>query len=232
MPTTRSQAPLSIVRKIEEMIVDGSLANGQKLPAERQLAASLDVSRPSLREALSVLATLGLVRIEPGRGTFVAGGDQASDAPQHRWRFSSRYTLQEVYQFRFITESYAARRAAMVAKDSDFQKLREILEAYKAAIRTLDVEASVRSDFALHQHVMRMADNRILEDAHSIYWPIMLDSQRLPAARQDRLWEAAIEHERVVEAIAMRDPDGASYLMRLHITRAADRAGVTLIQAV
>ena len=232
MSATRSQAPLSVVRKIEEMIVGGSLADGQKLPSERQLAATLEVSRASLREALSVLATLGLVRIEPGRGTFVARGEAASDAPQHRWRFSSRYTLQEVYQFRFITESYAARRAAMVARESDFQRLRETLEGYKAAIRGLDLEASVRADFALHEHIMKMANNRILEDAHSIYWPIMLDSQRLPAARQDRVWEAALEHERVVEAIAMRDPDGASYLMRLHITRAADRAGVVLVQAV
>jgi GntR family transcriptional regulator, transcriptional repressor for pyruvate dehydrogenase complex len=231
MSATRSQGPSAVVRKIEEMIVAGRFADGGRLPSERQLAASLDVSRASLREALSVLATLGLVRIEPGRGTFVAGGGE-SDAPQQRWRFANRYTLQEVYQFRFITESYAARRAAMVATDADFQKLREALEAYKAAIRAMDVEASVRADFELHQHVMRMADNRILEDAHAIYWPVMLDSQRLPAARQDRLWEAAVEHERVVEAIAMRDPDGASYLMRLHLTRAADRAGVTLVQAV
>src|SRR5215470_18020691 len=113
MVSPRSQAPLSVVHTIEAMIVDGGIGQGQKLPSERRLAEQLQVSRASLREALSVLATLGLIRIEPGRGIFVATSGAAKDAPEQRWRFSTRYTLQEVYQFRFITESYAARHAAM-----------------------------------------------------------------------------------------------------------------------
>jgi GntR family transcriptional repressor for pyruvate dehydrogenase complex len=177
-----------------------------------------------------VLATLGLIRIEPGRGTFVTLSGANGAPPQEHWRFSKQYTLEEVYQFRFITEGYAARRAAMVATDEDVQRLREILSEYKDATRKLDLVTSAQRDFDLHHQLIRMSQNRILDDAHSVYRSVMLESQRLPAARHDRLWEALVEHERVVEAVAMRDPDGASYYMRLHITRAADRAGITLVE--
>lgn len=231
MATRRSPTPLSVVGRIEKMILAGELAGGERLPAERQLAERLEVSRASLREALSVLATLGLVRIEPGRGTFVANGG-APAAGERRWRFAARYTLQEVYQFRFLTESYAARRAALAASPADLERLRAVLAGHKAALKARDLESSVQKDFELHREVMRLAENRIIEDAHAIYASMMLDSQRVPAAQHDRLWEAVVEHERILEAIAMRDPEGASYLMRLHITRAADRAGVTLLQAV
>jgi GntR family transcriptional repressor for pyruvate dehydrogenase complex len=226
----RSQAPLSAVKKVQQLILSGAFAEGQRLPSERQLAESLGISRPTLREALTVLATLGLIRIEPGRGTFVTPSGANGAAPQEHWRFSKQYTLQEVYQFRFVTEGYAARRAAMGATEAHVQRLRDILGDYKEATRRLDLVTSAQKDFELHHHMMQMAQNRILEDAHSVYRSVMLESQRLPAARHDRLWEAAIEHERIVEAIAMHDPDGASYFMRVHITRAADRAGVVLVE--
>jgi GntR family transcriptional repressor for pyruvate dehydrogenase complex len=226
----RSQAPLSVVRRVQHMILSGSLADGQKLPSERKLAESLKISRATLREALTVLATLGFIRIEPGRGTFVTPSGATPQPTGTLWRFSGQYTMLEVYQFRFVTESYAARRAAMVATDADVQRLRELLDEHKAATRTLDLVTSAQKDFELHHHLLQMSKNRIIEDTHSVYRSIMLESQRVPAARHDRLWEAVAEHERFVEAIAMRDPDGASYFMRLHITRAADRAGVALVE--
>jgi GntR family transcriptional regulator, transcriptional repressor for pyruvate dehydrogenase complex len=226
----RSQAPLSAVKKIQGLILSGAFAEAQRLPSERQLSETLGISRASLREALTVLATLGLVRIEPGRGTFVTLSGATEAPPEEHWRFSKQYTLHEVYQFRFVTEGYAARRAALAATDATVDALREILAHYKDAARRLDLVTSAQRDFDLHHALLRMGQNRIFEDAHSSFRSVMLESQRLPAARHDRLWEASVEHERVVEAVAMRDPDGASYYMRLHITRAADRAGIVLVE--
>ncbi len=198
--TLRSPVPQSAVQRIQALILSGELARATRLPPERQLAAQLAVSRASLREALSILETMGLVRTKPGRGTFVVveDGINGTVAPLPVWRFASRYTLREVYQLRYLTEGYAARLAAMAATDEEVAALQKILQ------------------------------NRILTDLHDNYRTVFLESQRLPMARHERIWEPADEHEKLVQAIARRDPNGAEYYMRLHITRAADRVNIAL----
>lgn len=229
MRSSRTCVPQAAVQKIQQMILSGELAKGQKLPSQRLLSEQLKVSRASLREALSVLETLGLLRIEPGRGTSVTADDPVDRAPIDFWRFSSRYTPREVYQFRLLIESYAARLVATNVTDEQIAQLTQIVEDYKATTLQLDLVASSQKDFELHHMIMQLSQNRIFEDLHSNYRNIFLASQRLPMARHSRLWEPAVEHERLVEAIARRDPEGAEYYMRLHITRAADRVGVPLI---
>ncbi len=226
----RMSAPVSqaAVQTIQGMILSGAFAANQRLPPERQLATQLGVSRSSLREALSILQALGMVRVESGRGTFVIGPGGAGAAPSVEWRFSSRYTLREVYQFRLVAESAAARLAAMTITDGQSIALRQILEDFKAAIRRMDLVTTSQKDFELHHMIMDLSQNRILVDLHGNYRNIFLESQRLPMAKPHQRWEPAAEHERVVEAITMHDPDGAAYYMRVHLMRAAERAGVML----
>src|SRR5882757_9778679 len=97
-PEPRTSRSKSTVEYLREMIRSGEVAPGMQLPPQRELAARLQVSRPSLREALSVLETLGVLRTEAGLGTFVAASQEDEPRP---WSFASRYSLQEVYQFRF-----------------------------------------------------------------------------------------------------------------------------------
>jgi GntR family transcriptional repressor for pyruvate dehydrogenase complex len=212
------------------MILSGELPPGTRLPSERQLADQFSVSRASLREAMSVLETLGLVRIEHGRGSFVSEASThpgtASSLPV--WRFSSLYTLEEVYQLRHLAEGYAARLAAMAIADDETAGLQMLVRQHKDATRTLDFVASSQADFDLHHQIMVLSKNRILADLHENYRTIFLESQRIPVARHERVWETVDEHEKVVQAIARRDPDGAEYYMRLHITRAADRVGIAM----
>jgi GntR family transcriptional repressor for pyruvate dehydrogenase complex len=227
----RLQVSQSTVGRIQALILGGEFAPGDRLPAERQLAQKLEVSRASLREALSILETLGLVRIEPHRGTFVAedlGASAGRPLPAPIWRFSNRYTVREVYQFRTVIESYAAQLAAMAVSDTEVAQLRRIVQQHKDATRRLDFVASSQADFELHQSIMQLANNRIFADLHENYRAVFLESQRLPIARRERVWETVDEHEKLVEAIARRDPDGAEYYMRLHIVRAADRVGIAL----
>lgn len=210
------------------MILDGALACGQRLPSERELAAQLSVSRASLREALSILGTMGFVHVKPGRGTFIASADATNGVPVPMWRFENRYSLREVYQFRLLTEGYATRLAAMAITDEQLADLQKVLHRHREATRKLDLVTSSQADFELHRQIMMLSKNRILADLHENYRAIFLESQRVPMARRARVWEPADEHEKVVQAIAMHDPGGAEYYMRLHITRAADRVGIAL----
>lgn len=222
----------SAVATLQQMIADGRLAPDAPLPPQRALAGTLAISRATLREALSVLATLGLVSIEPGRGTFVRT-EQAEDAAARApsWRFAARYSPAEVYQFRYIAESHAAQLAAMTHTPAEIEALKENLESFRAAARAQDFAAFAQIDFAFHKLIMRFSRNRLLADMHDSFGRVLLESSRLPV-RRDKLWDPVMEHERVVEALTMGDPEGAGYYMRRHLSRTADRAGITLTELV
>lgn len=221
------------VGRIQVMLRSGRFGPGATLPGQREFAAELGVSRASLREALSILATLGMIRIEPRRGVVVPETVEpgAADPPlgTARWRFGAQYTAEEVYQFRAIAETQAASLAAMNVTEEELDLLRREQRALKEATRALDLVASSRHDFEFHHLVMRSSRNRMLVHLHRTYRHVLLESQRLPLARRGRVWEPVVEHERILNALAMHDPDGAGYHMRQHISRAAERAGVSIV---
>ncbi len=70
----KTLVPQSVAREIQSMIQNGSLKPGEKIPSQREFSQKFGISRASLREALLTLETLGLLKTEAGRGTFVSGG--------------------------------------------------------------------------------------------------------------------------------------------------------------
>lgn len=224
--------PQATARRIQEMIHAGDLREGDLLPPQRELSERLNVSRASLREALSVLETLGLLRTEPRRGTRVAATEMLGDTALPPWRFWKRYSLSEVYQFRFVTEGYAARLAATRTSAAELNTLKQSLRDFRDAVCERDLVASSQLDFGFHKLIMDYSGNRVFTDLHGSFGSVLLESQRLPLTQHERLWEPVNEHENIVQAIEKRDPDGASYFMHVHITRAADRVGVSLSDKV
>ena len=219
--------PRTTVSRIQEMIRTGELRRGEPLPSQRTFAEQLNVSRGSLREALSILETIGILRTEPRRGTFIANDSDTALDPR-RWRFQRRYSPPEVYQFRLVLEGYAAKLATLRATDADLASLRRNLERFKQTVRVEDLAASSRLDFEFHRLIVRLSGNRMFAAVHGTYGVVMLESQRLPLHRREQLWEPVTEHENVIRAIEKRDPDGALYFMHVHIVRAAGRVGIEL----
>lgn len=220
----RVPVPHSTVRRIQEMISTGRVQPGGKLPSQRALSAELNVSRTSLREALSALETLGVVRVEPGRGAVVC--DEESPAAEPRWRFVARFPEQDVFQLRMLMESYSARMTAAVITDHQLQALRDNLEAMRSALRAQDLEAGARIDLQFHRLIIGFAGNRVFTEIYVRFAGVMLESHRLPLAARGRLWEPVTEHENILLAFERRDPESAGYYMRLHLIRTAGRSGV------
>lgn len=219
------------VTRIQEMIRKGGLSPRDVLPPQRVLSERLNVSRSSLREALSVLETVGVLRTEPRRGTFVASGSNEIVDPE-AWRFGQRYSPPEVYQFRFVVEGYAARLTALRASPRDLTALNRNLDKFKEAVRKEDLSATSRLDFEFHSRIMRVSGNRMFAAVHGSYGAVMLESQKLPLNRRERLWEPVTEHENILRAIEKQDPDGAVYFMHIHILRAANRVSIELTDKV
>ena len=224
--------PLShrIVHRLEEKISRGELKAGTLLPSQRALAAELGVSRSSLREALSVMETLGLVSSQrDGRARVVDSGNSATqDRTTVRWRYARRYSERDVYELRLLLEARAAWLAAAKLTPEALADLTACLAGMRDAIRQGDLLTTALKDFEFHDVIVGLSGNRLFKEIHHMNREAILETQKLPLSRHNRLWEPVLEHERILQALEQRDPEGASYLMQLHIIRAADRIGVSL----
>ncbi|PMR78781.1 FadR/GntR family transcriptional regulator [Billgrantia endophytica] len=220
--------PQKTARAIQDLIRRHVYKSGEKLPAQRVLAEDLNVSRASLREALSTLEALGFVRTEANRGTFVTYNSDDDMQPIGNWRFSERFKLEEVYEFRYFTEASAIRLATLQATEGELKELKELHENYKKAIQALDLVASGEYDCLFHRSIMIFSRNRVYSSLYEKFQEVFHQSQILPFSRHQRLWEPVMEHGKILEAMLQRDPDGAAYYIQMHMVRAAERLGIRL----
>jgi len=228
MSTPKLSTPEMIVRTIQKMIQRGKFKPGQRLPGQRELAEHLNVSRASLREALSTLEALDLVRTSAGRGTYIHNRAQSQSEPILDWRFSSQYALQEVYEFRYFTETAAARLAAMQIEDREISKLKEHHARLAHALEEEDVMVSTSYDYEFHRFIMLCSRNRLFVELYDKFQKVFHETQMLPYARDERLVEAVKEHGRIVDAIARRDGDAAAYYLGQHLLNATERIGIQM----
>ncbi|MCP5073837.1 MAG: FCD domain-containing protein, partial [Rhodobacteraceae bacterium] len=144
----------SIVNQIEAMILEGSLKPGERLPPERALAEKLSVSRPSLREALMILESRGLLQSKRGGGTFVCDiiGPTIVEPLVHLMK-SHPETIFDVLELRQALEAVAAEHAAERATDVDKEKIKQqfenVMAVYDSGENTPALEAEVDTEFHL-----------------------------------------------------------------------------------
>ncbi|QIE42657.1 FadR/GntR family transcriptional regulator [Meridianimarinicoccus aquatilis] len=153
----------AVIAQLEELIASGILKQGRKLPSERDLAETLRVSRPKLREALHVLEERGLVTTRHGEGTFVAPLTGQAMLPA----LLSLYGRHEPAFFDYLEyrreqEGFAARLAASRATTADKERISEILEETQLAWKSGDLEASREADFKLHTAIVDASQNATL----------------------------------------------------------------------
>ena len=206
-----------IVRQIEESVQQGTLKEGDQLPAERELALQFGVSRTAVREAIKALHEKGLVDAFPGRGTFVTSGNsnsmrQSLDRILKNGQADGAAHLVEI---REILEPEIASMAAVRADDQDLATMREAVNVMDNARH--DADAYIEADLDFHLALAEAAANPfILSLIDSIVG--MLREQRMrtffvevgPARGQ-------VHHKRILDAMERRDPQGAREAMQAHL---------------
>lgn len=159
----RTKITDSILKEIRRRIASGEIREGDKLPNQNELAAQLGVSRPSLREALYSLATLGVIEQRPGVGTVVRAQTPAFlagdlDLPL----ISDAQGVQELVEARRVIEVDMVELAVERASDSELNKLGVILEEMTLMVETGRVEDYGRRDIRFHSFIAQAAHNRFL----------------------------------------------------------------------
>ena len=219
-----------IARKLQRRMRSKGWRTAGRLPGQRELASEMGVSRASLREAIAMLESLGLLRSEPGRGVFIAGSGDEPGGVRARgpWRFQQRYALRDIYLVRNELEELAAAMAASVITPGGVARLRATIERMAAAADAGDLLQVSEADHAFHAVLVDIAGSPMLRDLSESIAEVVEHSRRLPLSEPGRVREPILEHEAIVEALAAGSPRAARKAMRMHIRNAAARVGVSL----
>lgn len=146
---------------IEKLILEGVLRPGERLAPERELAEKLEISRPSLREALEILEGRGLL-VSGRSGTFVAQFLSPLFRPLATLLRDKPRVTADYFEFRRIQEAHAARFAAMRATDVDRQAIQQCMERMKKAHRLDDPTQEGDADVDLHLMIYEASHNVVL----------------------------------------------------------------------
>ncbi|WP_422416861.1 FadR/GntR family transcriptional regulator [Pseudomonas sp. GZD-222] len=223
---TSSTVVNSVVEKLRQALARGQWRSGDMLPGQRELAEQLGISRPSLREAVTVLETLGLVRSMPGKGVLVLDADLAETAqPQTGVAEAS---LEDVLQLRYTLEPFIVGLVAQSISSKEIGQLRLTLMDMREALEAEDSEAGVNAYIAFHEELFTLTANPIFQSVVQQTSNALKQSAAVLRNSPEHLAARLQENEAVVRAIRNKNSAQASTQMRHHILQEGRRMGIEL----
>jgi GntR family transcriptional regulator, transcriptional repressor for pyruvate dehydrogenase complex len=211
-----------VVSHVRELIEQGALKPGDRLPAERDLAIQIGVSRPTIRAGLRTLAAMGVVRSRHGSGTYIPDGPPALNTDALSFLAALHgFTREEMYEARRILEVGAAELAAERATSDQVATLAEEVASLFASMQ--DPEVFLVHDINFHRGVAAASGNPIVASLVEMVSALYYEQRRDTAARaSDRdLRDAAQMHRRIYQAIRARDGETAGRAMHDHLLQAS-----------
>ncbi|WP_336213408.1 FadR/GntR family transcriptional regulator [Nonomuraea sp. LPB2021202275-12-8] len=191
------------IQQLRDQITSGAWPVGTKLPSEVKLAQTLGMSRLSVREALRVLAHVGLLSTRQGDGTYVTATEESQVAWRRRLDTAAAMDIIDV---RRGLDLVAARLAAARRRADDLAGMRAALELRDAAARAGDLDGFADADVAFHLKVADAAHNPLLSDLYRSMGEALRDSVR---SMEQAALEPDSSHHDLLQAIEDGDAAGA-----------------------
>ncbi len=217
---TNGDITAKVLSTFKQLIAEGALIPGQKIPAERELSSMFGVSRGSLRPALKVLESMGVISQRVGDGTYLNADSARILGKSLDFLVAvDDISDNELYESRLIVEPELAALAAERATRADLRVLEEALNSMREGLS--DTWLIVKQDLAFHNGIFRCAGNRVCERFFGVVQQALLHSM----ARTSQLnfpAEIVESHEKIYRAIFDRDPELARRRMIEHIEWARD----------
>ena len=213
----------TITDQIENLLAGGKLKPGDRLPAERDLAQQLDVSRPSLREALLILESRGLLQARRGGGFSVTDvtAPTITDPLVHLLQRHPE-TVDDILELRHGLECVAAEFAALRATEADGKRLREIVSAMKRRRGQVDPLEDTDRDVDFHMAVAEASHNvalvHVMRGIFNLMRINMLRSREALCHQAENVALLDEQHAQIAEAIAARDPKAARAAANIHLS--------------
>ncbi|GAB6903082.1 FadR/GntR family transcriptional regulator [Kineosporia succinea] len=222
-----STAMAEVTRRLLDYIASGSLAEGDRLPPERQLATHMGVGRSAVREALAALEILGIVTVRPGSGTYLSGGTSELLPQTLSWGILLHSDkTRELIEVRQGLETQAALLAATRISDTSLTALREHTETMENSLG--DYHRFVTADMLFHHELASGADNVLLRDTLQSVRSLIRVWVERALNDDDHARLTLAEHRAILAGLEAHDPIAAAEAMRRHMTSATERLLPTL----
>lgn len=202
----------NIAEKIEAQILAGMYPPGSRLPPERELAESFDVSRPTIREAIIALEVMQLVEVKTSSGVYVLEREVAADSGD-----GQNISAFELTQARALVEGEAAALAASSISDEELQALQQTLDAMESGV------GAEQADREFHLIISKATRNKAILLAVGKFWELRDNLPQIKAAYSgvcsqsdsDRLEE----HKAIFRALKDNNSQAARSAMHAHFNR-------------
>jgi GntR family transcriptional repressor for pyruvate dehydrogenase complex len=215
---TQDRLYMDVARSLVAELVAGKYPVGSRLPAERELAALHNVSRPTVREAVIALEVQGFVEVRIGSGAYVMRTPGDQDIPGFGM---SAFELTEA---RLLIEGEAAALAATLITDTEIEEVAALIE--EIARENRDPKGSERADRGFHLAIARATRNSGMVGAVTTLWDLRDSSAEAALlhakARTANVKPVVEEHTAILEALRTRDPVAARAAMRAHLSAVLD----------
>ena len=217
-PKSQDRLYQDLARSLLEELASGRYPVGARLPAERELAMTYKVSRPTVREAMIALEVQGLVEVKIGSGAYVRRLPGKEDIP------GFNITAFELTEARLIFEGEAAALAASQITDEEVAEIAMLVEAI--AEENLQPDGAERADRDFHLAIAKATRNTAIYNAIEHLWELRSTSPEAALlhekARTANIKPVVDEHTAVLTALRNRDPAAARAAMRAHLSQVID----------
>ena len=224
-PVETQRASEAIYEQIKQLIVEGQLKPGDRLPSERSMMTMLQRSRPTIREALRMLERAGFIRTVPGTNGAVVqelGTDGVEQSLEVVLQ-TSRVTLDELTEYRAQNDTAVARWAALRHTRADIAALNRLLTEAAVLVESREFEEFVARDVDFHSRLAKAGKNEVAyvmaKVISKLSAPIMLHflHQQTEAENLDMCTRILAMHRKIYEAVRLGDADAAEAAMDYHI---------------
>lgn len=219
-PVKKTRVYEDVVAQIQRLIRTKKLSPGDRLPSERELAATLGIGRPSVREALRTLDSMGLIEVRSGQGAFLRDIGLGPYLATIRESLSFLLDVKEdafleLWEVRQGLEEQIASLAAGRRKEKHLEKLRALAQEMSAEMDS--PESFVRAGVAFHRTLAEAADNVVLLTVWEAISGLIEKSQRRIIGIPEQAGQAMAQHEALLEAVVSGDRGAARRAMREHM---------------
>lgn len=225
--TIREKTYLRIVGVIMDMIAEGKVQYGDRLYNEQELMEILDVSRPTLREALRVLEFLGIATVVPHKGISINKPSQDGGYLPLLYILSfEKTTNKELFELRQALQLEMVVLAAAHCTWGDIQMLRNLITQMENQ-KIADHVTMSRLDDEFHQKILRVAGNRLICKLMETIRP-MIREQLERHTQNETIYDregTIADHKRIVDCLERGDGAGARQAMYMHLAASRRDAG-------
>ena len=211
LPVRRQPLVGQVLDYLQRQITMGVFPVGSKLPPEPELMVQLSIGRSTLREAMRVLAHMGLVDVRPGDGTYVCALAPEAESLGQRLQ---RARVFDVFEVRRSLELECVRLAALRRDEHDLALLHQALQSRRALLAPGNEQSFIEADLAFHVAVADATKNAVLADLYRAFVKVHRESwvkaNEVPGLNE----QGQLLHEKIAEAIERRNPDQAQHVLK------------------